>query len=129
MKICKKSHYHIVHSLPMTQILLSFRHLWKEFSLGVLFIQNESILLSLTMSYQELFVFSVSAFFFFLFFVFFCFFFFESFQIFTVTIILRAKMDLSYAISIVNWIFGVFVFVSFLFLLEISFLHVFANLK
>ena len=73
------------------------------------------------MSYQELFVFSVSAFFVVVFF--------ESFQIFTVTIILRAKMDLSYAISIVNWIFGFFVFVSFLFLLEISFLHVFANLK
>ena len=55
------------------------------------FYSNENVLFWLTILYQELFVFSVSS---------------LCFQIFPVKSILQPKMDLTFAISIVNWIFG-----------------------
>ena len=56
------------------------------------FILNGIIDFRLTISYQEPFVFTVSL---------------LCFQIFTVKLILRPKMGLTHAISIVNWIFGI----------------------
>ena len=59
------------------------------------FILNENILFWLTISNQKPFVFSVSVF---------------CSQIFTVKLNLRPKIGLTYAISIVKWFFGVFVY-------------------
>ena len=58
------------------------------------FILNENLLFWLTISYQKPFVFSIS--------VFCC-------QIFTLKLNLRLKVVLTYAISIVKWLFGNFV--------------------
>ena len=75
-------------------ILLYFRHyLERGFLLGVLFL-NDSILFWLTISYQKPFAFPVSVFY---------------SQIFTLKLNLRPKIGLTYAISIVKWLFGIFV--------------------
>ena len=71
------------------------------------FILNENILFWLTISNQKPFVFSVSVF---------------CSQIFTVKFNLRSKIGLIYAISIVKWLFGVFV-------LENNFLLFFTEFK
>ena len=61
------------------------------------FILNENILFWLTISYQKPFVFSVSVF---------------CSQICTLKLNLSPKIGLTYAISIVKWLFGIFVWVN-----------------
>ena len=66
--------------------LLSFlHHSERRFLLGIL---NENILFLLTISYQKLFVFSVSV---------------VCSQVFTLKLNLQPKIGLTYAISIVKW--------------------------